>query len=160
VLGTTTIDRRDRPTARPLGYFAAMPFVSILAEPGHDHLHIRGSADPIAIPQPLTPDGIFTDRPELVVFEREVPDPALLLTRLEAVLSSSRVGSEPDAFDCPVPLAIRAIEIAAAELWPVNQLRCPDCQYYFEAPFTESHRMYVSCPNCSNLMLNPRWNSA
>jgi hypothetical protein len=136
-----------------------MPFVSILAEPGHDHLHIRGSATQVAIPQPLTPDGTFGDRPEIVVFEREVPDPAPLLTRLETVLASSRVDAEPDAFDCPVPLAIRAIEIAAAELWPVNQLRCQDCQYYFEPPIADSHRMYVGCPNCSNVLLNPRWNS-
>ncbi len=137
-----------------------MPFVSILAEPGHEHLHIRGSAEPVAIPQPLTEGGTFGERPQLVVFEREVPDPAPLLTRLEMVLASSRVESEPDAFDCPVTLAIRAIEITAAELWPVNQLRCSDCHHDFEPPVAEAHRMYVGCPNCSNVMLNPRWNAA
>lgn len=137
-----------------------MPFVSILATPGYDYLRLAPSADPVAIPQPLTDDGTFTDRPVLVVFQREVPDPATLLTRLQTVLATSRVESEKNAYDCPVPIAIRAIEIAVAELWPPNRLRCTDCHQYFVAPIGEARRMYLACPHCHNPMLNPRWNSA
>lgn len=137
-----------------------MPFVSILAALGHDHLHIVASPDPIAVPQPLTPQGTFGERPRQVVFQREVPDPAPLLAKLRVVLATSRVEAESDAFDCPVPVAIRAIEIAAAELWPPNRLRCPDCQQYFVAPIAEARRMYLACPHCHNPMLNPGWSSA
>lgn len=137
-----------------------MPFVSLLATPGRDHLRVTASATPLVMPQPLTPEGTFGERPQIVVFQREVPDPESLLTRLETILASSRVPSEKNAFDCPAPIVIRAIEIAAAELWPPNRLRCSDCQHYFVAPIAEAHRMYVACPHCHNPMLNPRWNSA
>ena len=137
-----------------------MPFVSILAAPGDAYLHAIASPGPVRVPQPLSSQGTFADRPLIVVFEREVPDPALLLARLGTALASSRVESEADTYDCPAPLAIRALELAAAELWPMNRLRCADCQHYFVAPIAEAGRMYVACPNCHNAMLNPRWNSA
>jgi hypothetical protein len=136
-----------------------MAFVFILAAPGHEHLHITGSSEQLAIPQPLTPQGTFAERPQLVVFQREVPDPAPLLARLDVVLAGSRVPGERDAFDCPVPVAIRAIEITADELWPPHRLRCPDCQQYFIAPLSQARRMYLACPHCHNPMLNPRWGS-
>ena|SRR5512136_1697134 len=137
-----------------------MPFVIVLAMPGHDHLHIAASVDPPAIAQPLSSQGTFAERPQIVVFQREVPDPAPLMAKLHVVLAGSRVATELGAFDCPVPVAIRAIEIAAAELWPPNRLRCADCQQYFVAPIADARRMYVACPHCHNPMLNPRWNSA
>jgi hypothetical protein len=137
-----------------------MPFVYVQAMPGHDHLHISTSPERVSIAQPLTPQGTFAERPQIVVFQREVPDPAPLMAKLHVVLAGSRIATEADAFDCPVPVAIRAIEIAAAELWPPNRLRCPDCQQYFVAPIADARRMYVACPHCHNPMLNPRWNSA
>ena len=137
-----------------------MSFVYIMAMPGHDHLHIVTSPDPASIAQPLTPQGTFAERAQIVVFQREVPDPAPLLARVQVVLAESRVATEEGAFNCPVPVAVRAIEIAAAELWPPNRLRCADCQQYFVAPIADARRMYVACPHCHNPMLNPRWNSA
>jgi hypothetical protein len=137
-----------------------MPFVSILAAPGHQYLSIKASPQPVTVAQPLTAEGTFGDRPQIVVFQREVPDPSPLLARLQTVLASSRAEHESDAYDCPVPVAIRAIEIAAAELWPPNRLRCSECQQYFVAPIAEARRMYLACPHCHNPMLNPRWNSA
>lgn len=137
-----------------------MPFVSILAAPGDEYLRISGSPVPVTVPQPLTVHGTFGDRPLIVVFQREVPEPPLVLARLQTVLASSRVEGDPDAYSCPVPLAIRAVEIAVSELWPPNRLRCSDCMQYFVAPIADARRMYVACPHCHNPMLNPRWSSA
>jgi hypothetical protein len=95
-----------------------------------------------------------------VVFQREVPDTAALMARLRLVLAKSRVESEENTYDCPAPIAIRAIEITVAELWPPNRLRCSDCQHYFVTSIAETGRMYVACPHCYNPMLNPRWSSA
>ena len=133
-----------------------MPFVSILAAPGNAHLLVVGSAVPVTDPQPLTPEGTFGERPRIVVYQREVPDPAPVVERLHAVLATSRVAGEVDAYDCPATVAIRAVEIATSELWPPNRLRCQDCQHYFVPPIAEMQRMYVACPHCHNPMLNPR----
>jgi hypothetical protein len=137
-----------------------MPYVSILAAPGDEYLRITGSPEPVTVPQPLTPLGTFGDRPLIVVFQREVPDPAPVLDRLRTALASSRVENERDAYSCPAPLAIRAVEIAVAALWPPNRLRCGECKHYFVAPIADARRMYVACPHCHNPMLNPRWSSA
>jgi uncharacterized CHY-type Zn-finger protein len=137
-----------------------MPYLSILAAPGDDYLRAMATDEPVKVPQPLTPEGRFTDRPLIVVFQREIPDAPALLERLRTVLATSRVESETDAYACPATLAIRALEVAAAELWPPNRIRCSDCQHYFVTAIADSRRMYVACPHCQNPMLNPRWGSA
>jgi hypothetical protein len=137
-----------------------MAFVSLLTTPDTDHWRIVATAEPVTVPQPLTPEGTFGDRPHLIVFQREVPEGAPLLERLYAALATSRVDPSGDIFACPAPLAVRAIEVAVAELWPPHRVRCPDCQYGFVAPHEERHRMYLACPNCHNPLLNPGWNSA
>ena len=133
-----------------------MPFVSILAAPGNAHLLVLGSAVPVTDPQPINEEGMFGERPRIVVYQREVPDPAPVIARLHAVLATSRVEGEADAYDCPATVAIRAVEIATSELWPPNRLRCQGCQHYFVPPIAEMQRMYVACPHCHNPMLNPR----
>jgi len=137
-----------------------MPFVSILRTVGSENLRLLVSADRFTSSQVLTPEGTFVDGPDLVVFQREVPDPALLLTRLHTLLASSRVGESEDQFSCPVPLAIRAIETAVTDLWPTPRLRCQDCQRDFIIPYADRRRMYLACPNCHNPLLNPSWDSA
>ena len=136
-----------------------MPFVSILAAPGDDYLRAVATSEPMKVAQPLTAEGRFGERPLIVVFQREVPDPSLLLERLGTTLASSRVADEVNAYLCPAPFAIRALEHAVAELWPPNRLRCADCRHYFVVPIAEHRRMYVACPHCHNPMLNPRWDS-
>ena len=133
-----------------------MPFVSILAAPGNAHLLVLGSAVPATDPQPITEEGRFGERPRIVVYQREVPDPEPVIARLHEVLATSRVAGEADAYDCPATVAIRAVEIATSELWPPNRLRCQGCQHYFVPPIAEMQRMYVACPHCHNPMLNPR----
>lgn len=137
-----------------------MPYVSLVAHPGRNYLRMVSSDAPLKAAQPLTPEGRFGDRPEIVVFQREVPDPGPVLARSREILATSQVADEDQAYDCPAPIAIRAIELATAEFWPPNRVRCPDCQHDFVAPIAESARMYVACPHCQNPILNPRWNSA
>lgn len=132
-----------------------MPFVSILAAPGDSYLRITATPEPVALPQPLAPSGMFGERQRMVVFQREVPDPPRLLARVAELLASSRVAADSDAYSCTAPLAIRAVEIAVAELWPPNRLRCSECRQYFVTPIQEARRMYVACPHCHNPMLNP-----
>lgn len=133
-----------------------MPFVTILAAPGNPHLLVVGSAVPVTDPQPITAQGTFGERPRIVVYQREVPDPEPVISQLRTTLATSRVEAEPDAYDCPATVAIRAVEIATSELWPPNRLRCQYCQHYFVPPISEMRRMYVSCPHCNNPMLNPQ----
>jgi hypothetical protein len=137
-----------------------MAFLSILTLPDSPHLRIVASAEPVAIPQPVMPDGTFGERGQLVVFQREVPEAEPLLADLHAALASSQVAPADDVFDCPVGLAIRAIEAAAQRRWPPNRAWCPDCQRSFVAPYSAAQRMYLACPQCHNPLLNPRWDSA
>lgn len=137
-----------------------MPYVSVLAAPGQDYLHITASPEAVSVRQPLSPNGTFSDRELIVVYQREVPEPLLVLAKIQDVLASSRVTTETSAYACPAPLAIRAIELAVAAVWPPNRLRCSDCRHYFVAPIAETGRMYLACPHCHNPMLNPSWNSA
>ncbi len=137
-----------------------MPYVSILALPNTDQLRVVATSQPVAIAQPLNPDGTFGPRPEVVVFQREVPDPVPLLDKLHAALASSRADPTADVFVCPVPEAVRAIEVAVEQLWPPYRLHCPDCQFSFVAPFQQSRHMYLACPRCRNPLLNPCWDSA
>jgi len=116
----------------------------------------RVSVDGVAV-RPADAVAALGRRADAVGRENESGFP---VSKLHVVLAGSRVATELGAFDCPVPVAIRAIEIAAAELWPPNRLRCADCQQYFVAPIADARRMYVACPHCHNPMLNPRWNSA
>jgi hypothetical protein len=137
-----------------------MAFISILTAPADEHLRIVATAEPLVIPQPLAPDGTFLERRQLIVFQREVPDIEPLLEQVKAALATSRADPAGDAFSCPVPLAIRAIEVGVARLWPPHPVMCPVCQRRFVAPHGESRRMYLACPHCHNPLLNPRWDSA
>jgi hypothetical protein len=137
-----------------------MPYISIVTDPGDDHLRVVISPQPLAIAQPLTPQGTFGERPQLIVFHREVPDAEPVMDRLRVALGSSRVGSRSDTFSCPVPEAVRAIEVAVAQLWPPHRVHCPECQHSFAPPHGEARRMYLACPHCHNPLLNPFWDSA
>ncbi len=137
-----------------------MPFVSILAHSDNDLLRVVATDEPLAIAQPVTPEGTFGERPQVIVFQREVPDAGPLLARLHAALGSSRTEPTGDLFACPVPQAVRAIEVAVAQLWPPHRVHCPECQHGFVAPYRESRRMYLACPHCHNSLLNPFWDSA
>jgi hypothetical protein len=137
-----------------------MPYVSILAYPGSDLLRVAATDQPVVIAQPVSSDGTFGDRPHVVVFQREVPDTTPLLDRLHATLASSRADPDAEVFACPVPQAVRAIEVAVAQLWPPHRVQCPSCQHSFVAQHKESRRMYLACPHCHNSLLNPGWDSA
>lgn len=137
-----------------------MPYVSLVAYPGRKYLRMVISEVALTSAQPVSEDGRFGDRQEIIVFQREVPDPARTVERARELLATSHVPEDDRSYDCPAPIAVRAIELAAAELWPPNRIRCADCQHYFVAPIAESARMYVACPHCQNPILNPRWNSA
>jgi hypothetical protein len=137
-----------------------MAFISILKSPDSEALRIVASEERLVPERPPGPDGTFSGGPDAVAFQREVPSPEALLNRLQELLASSRVESSEDTFLCPVPIAIRAIEVAFADLWPTRRLRCPECQKYFVVPYAERRHMYITCPHCNNPLLNPSWDSA
>jgi hypothetical protein len=137
-----------------------MPFVSIHQPPGSEVLRIVVSEERAAARQMPGEEGTFVPSPDPVLFQREVPDTRGLLDRIGGYLASSRVAGSEDGFTCPVPLAVRAIELASADLWPTRRLRCPDCQQYFYIPYQQRQRMYLACPNCHNTLLNPGWDTA
>ncbi len=135
-----------------------MGYIAILQSPGSAVLKIVGSE----APQGATPAG---EAPGLdggweVAVERRVPDPRLVEVRLRELLASSRVAGSETLYECPLPLAIRALELATEALWPSRRLRCPECHQYFLLPHEERRRMYLRCPLCRSVMLNPGWDSA
>lgn len=137
-----------------------MPFVAILTGAEHDHVRVIATEQPVSITQPLKPDGTFGERQQVIVFQREVPEPGLVLDRLRESLAAFRTGDEQDLFACPVPQAVRALEVAVAQLWPLRRIHCPDCQHHFLPAIREARRMYLACPHCHNPLLNPFWDSA
>ncbi len=137
-----------------------MPFVAILTAAAHDQLRVVATDHPVTIAQPLKPDGTFGERPEVVVFQREVPEPERVLDRLRESLAAFRTGTEANLYACPVPQAVRALEVVVAQLWPLHRLHCPECEHDFLPAIRESRRMYLACPRCHNPLLNPAWDSA
>ncbi len=137
-----------------------MPFISIVTVPGYDHFEIVASSDPLTFAQPVGAEGTFDSRAHVVVFQRDVPDPVGVLSKVQTALADNRVRTETSTFACSAPTAIRAVELAVAELWPPTRLYCQDCQHHFVAPIREASKMYLACPHCHNPMLNPRWDSA
>lgn len=136
-----------------------MAFISILKPLDSNQLRIVASEERIAPEQHPNPEGVFVEDPNPVVFQREVPEPRTLLNRLDEFLASSKIEGSQDGFDCPVPVAIRAIEVAVADLWPTRRLQCPDCHQYFVVSYPDRHQMYLACPHCQNPLLNPSWDS-
>lgn len=134
-----------------------MPFIAILTTDQPDEIRIVVASAPLDPGHHPGPDGRFVEDPIAVLFQREVPEGEVLRLRLEQLLASSRVAGTEDRYACPVPIAVRAIEVAAAELWPTRRLRCTDCGQYFAVPYPERHRMYLACPHCHNPLLNPGW---
>ncbi len=136
-----------------------MGYIAILQRPGAAVLRIVGSEAPpsttVPAPGAELPGGTWE-----VALEREVPDPGALEVRLQALLASSRVPESAGLYECPLPLALRALELAVESLWPSRRLRCPDCQQYFLLPWEERRRMYLRCPLCRSVMLNPGWDTA
>ena len=137
-----------------------MAFVSILKIPDSDELRVVSSEEHIAPERFVTEEGTFAERIDPVVFEREVPNPQVLLQELREVLASSKVNGAEDTFLCPAPIAIRAVEVAASHLWPTKRAQCPDCQHFFMIPYPARKRMYLACPHCHNALMNPSWDSA
>jgi hypothetical protein len=137
-----------------------MAFVSILRTADNDQLQIVASEERTRPEQQPTAEGVFVEVPDPVVFQREVPDPQALLNRLAELLASSKVEGSQDTFVCPVPVAIRAIEVATAALWPTRRLQCPDCHQHFVIPYPDRRQLYLACPHCHNPLLNPSWDSA
>ncbi len=137
-----------------------MPYISILTAPGQDRLQIVASRETPRFSQPIAVDGTFGGRPQMVVFQREVPDPDAVLQKVRTALATSQVQEDPSLFQLSAPDAIRTLEECVAELWPPNRLFCQACQHHFVAPIAEARRMYLACPHCHNPMLNPRWDSA
>ena len=136
-----------------------MAFLSILKTADSDELRIVASEGRIAPERYLTEEGTFADRLDPVVFEREVPSPEVLLRELREVLATSKVEGAEDTFRCPAPIAIRAVEVAASQLWPTKRVQCPDCQHFFMIPYHARKRMYLACPHCHNSLMNPSWDS-
>ena len=89
-----------------------MAFVSILKIPDSDELRVVSSEERIAPDRFVTEEGTFAERIDPVVFEREVPNPQVLLQESREVLASSKVNGAADTFLCPAPIVIRAVEVA------------------------------------------------
>ncbi|HXG45135.1 MAG TPA: hypothetical protein VNJ71_10305 [Gemmatimonadales bacterium] len=136
-----------------------MGYIAILTRPDRAVLKIVGSDERLseAVPPPAPePGGAGWD----VAVERQVPDPGVLETRLQELLASSRVPESASLYECPLPLAVRALELAVESLWPSRRLQCPECHQYFALPWDERRRMYLRCPLCRSVMLNPGWDTA
>lgn len=127
-----------------------------------EQLRIVRGAPAAALRLVAAPGGHGAEEPAdgEVLFEREVPEGRAVLNRVAELLSSSAVAGHADSYACDPRLAIRAVELAVAALWPTRRLQCPDCHQYFVIPYAERRRMYLACPHCHNPLLNPGWDSA
>lgn len=136
-----------------------MGYIAILQSPGSAVLKVLVSEEPVS-EAALAREGAPAVANWEVAVERRVPDPRAVEVRLQELLASSRVSESASLYECPLPLAIRALDLATEALWPSRRLRCPECFQYFLLPYEERRHMYLRCPWCRSVMLNPGWDSA